>query len=226
MRILQVLIIVLALALGGVIAIALGDDSGNQNASSRAIVLPPITPGGTPLQAGDYTTSKFLPETTFALDRGWATASPEIDDYFDVIRQQAFKAISFERVQTVATTRDPSGTTPAPAPKRLLHWVRTHPHLRTGTPQQTNVNGVPAVRLDAKVTSATAKPKSCEAKCVPLFIPSDGTPVSYQPGDMLRFIFLTAGGGPLTITIAARANDFRSFLPQAKKVLQTVQFGS
>jgi len=49
-------------------------------------------------------------------------------------------------------------------------------------------------------------------------------PVSYEPGDKLRFLIVEADAKPITITIAATPERFDRFLPQAEKVISTVMF--
>jgi hypothetical protein len=221
MRILQILIGFLLLALAAIVVIAVLDKG-----ETSGVPLPPITAGGTPLTADKYTTSKFRPETTFEVGSGWATASPEIADYFDIARERAFNAISFERVQKVSPPEDPSGITRAKAPANLVQWIQTHPRLDAGKPVKASVDGKPATRIDASVKSATTKLKSCLHPCLPLFFPSTGAPVSYEPGDKLRFLFVKVGRKLVTITIAAHGKAFGSFLPQANEVISTLQFAA
>lgn len=220
MRIVWTLIFVLCCLLVAIIVVAaLNSDGGAKR-------LPPIEARGTPLESGKYRTGTFRPQTTFEVGDGWETTSPELRDYFDIARRSAFRAISFERVGTVAPAQDPTGHSRGIAPPDLVQWIQAHPRLSAGRPVKTRVNGLPATRLDAKVESAEVKLPSCLGPCLPLFYPSDGTPVSYEPGDMLRFLFVRAGRRKVTITIAAPAARFRSFLPQAQEVISTVEFAA
>ena len=191
--------------------------------------LPRLGKKGTALDAGEYRTTKFGPQTTFEVEKGWSTASSELPDYFDIIRAKSvFEAIAFQRVTNVVP---PEGELSlAAAPRNLASWIRKHPRLAAGPPKRTTVGGKAATQLDVRVKSAaprTKRPDSCAGPCLPLFQPSDGRPVTYEPGDKLRFVILEAGDGgvPVTITIAASGETFERFEPQAKKVLSTVKFG-
>ena len=190
--------------------------------------LPPLGRDGTALDAGEYRTTKFTPRTTFEVEEGWATASPELPDYFDIVRdKRAFAAVVFQRITTVVPPKSPDDVVAAPAD--LVSWLRKHPNLTVGASKKTRVGGRPATQLDVRVKQAVPRkerPDSCDAPCLPLFEPSDGTPVSYAPKDQLRFVVLESRGGqvPVTITIAAPSSDFARFEPQAKKVLSTVKF--
>jgi hypothetical protein len=215
---------VLCLAIAAPLALV-ADGCGGSEPSAP---LPPIKQGGTPLKPGKYTTPRFRPKTTFKVGDGWATTSPELPDYFDIARSNAFRGIAFERIGTVAVPKDPTSLTRTSAPKDLAGWIRRHPRLRAGRPGKATVAGLPATRIDAEVRSVpkTKFPSSCGRPCVALFIPSDRRPVTYERGDMLRFLFLTAGHQRITITIAAPSDQFGSFLPQAQKVLSTVKFAA
>lgn len=187
--------------------------------------LPPLGKDGTALRADEYQTTKFRPQTSFKVGKDWETASAEVPDYFDLVRANAFEAIAFQRVTSVADPRAPSS--PVPAPRNLVSWIRKHPRLVADLPKKTTIGGQPATQVDVRVKSAAPRkqrPTSCDRPCLPLFHPSDGRPVSYEPGDKLRFLIVKAGGRQVTITIAAEAANFDRFVPQAEKVLSTVKF--
>ncbi len=189
--------------------------------------LPPLEEEGTNLDAGEYRTTKFKPRTLFEVGEGWGTASDEVIDYFDIVRaEDSFEAIAFQRVAQVAPPKSPDS--PVPAPNNLVGWIRDNPRLEAGAPTKTIVNGKLATQIDAVVKKAAPRnqrPPSCETPCLPLFHPSDNQPVSYEPGDRLRFVIVPVRGEvPITITIAATDKDFKSFLPEAEEVLSTVEF--
>lgn len=221
-----------ALAALAVAACGSDDSATNTSATDTSATdtsptgLPPLGKNGTALEAGEYQTTKFTPQITFKVGKGWQTASSEVRDYFDLVRtRSAFRALAFERVTRVGSPKAPSVAVPAPTD--LVSWLRKHPKLLAGKPKKTTVGGKPATRVDVRVKSAAPRkqrPASCERPCLTLFHPSDGRPVSYEPGDKLRILILESGGKQLTITIAAPKPKFDRFFPQAEKVLATVKF--
>jgi hypothetical protein len=191
---------------------------------SSGTTLPPVKQtSGTALAPDEYQTSKFRPETKFKVDAGWETTSPELRDYFDIARRNAFQAITFQRVKQVAVATHPISDNYAPVPPDLVAWIRTHPRLNAGKPVKATVGGEDATRIDAQVRSTPKKnfPGTCDRPCLPLFVPSDERPVTFERGDRVRFLVVDNG---VTITVAAPASQFESFLPKAQKVISSVDF--
>ena len=114
-------------------------------------------------------------------------------------------------------------------PKGWVAWGRHHPYLRTSEPEQVEVGGVEGERIDVVVGDLPEVYRGrCGTDCVDIgrvegypqlkidvFVPED---------EKARVTFLDVEGETVTISITSPATEFDDFVPEAQKVVDSVEW--
>ena len=122
------------------------------------------------------------------------------------------------------------------APKNLVGWLEHHPYLKTSDPEPISVGGVKCLQLDVAVAedlpedyhsgvcSSIAKPE----ECVDIFrVSTHHSPVFVSESSKLHLIVTKDELSGLTVAMgyASRSTNFDEFVPEAQKVIDTVEWG-
>jgi hypothetical protein len=124
----------------------------------------------------------------------------------------------------------PNNVVEAPKdPKGWVAWGRHHPYLRTSEPEQVEVGGVEGERIDVVVGDLPEDyGERCGMDCVDIGIVEGVPPLKndvFAPGDdKARVTFLAVEGETVTISISSPAIVFDDFVPEAQKVLDSVEW--
>ncbi len=176
-----------------------------------------------------YVTSEFKPALSFSLSDEWELNSPETPDLISFAGPERERGgLNFIKPLQVFDSSNPSEPIEGSALKNADEWVswfQKHQDLDTSKPVLMSVGGESAVRIDAtftpKTDSGTAGP-GCP--CVPLFRSSGGTIVS-RGATKDRFIIVDVSEGEtVIIQVSAPTGAFDGFLPEAQKVLDSVEW--
>ena len=177
------------------------------------------------LRPGEYVTDEFKPAFSFqVVSADWEIGGEELRDVLDMTHGSSVLAFfNAEKVFDPSKTRELVKLVSEPAPEDMVAWLRTHPYLETEQPEPATIGGVKGVRLDAVVAGVPAS--ECGVACLGLFRESDGTEWVVYEGEKIRFIVLEdIEGETVTIVVEASAANFEEFLPEAQKVLVTVEW--
>ncbi|MBA3636127.1 MAG: hypothetical protein M3514_01300 [Actinomycetota bacterium] len=164
---------------------------------------------------------------SFTLSKGWARGGTELRDVWDLtdIENDAFWLV-FASAEEVY---DPDGSGElriAPAPEDMVAWLQANPYLKTEKPKPTTVGGEKGVQFDAIVSGAPEYPECTGCPDLALFYESAGATAGVEKGEKLRFIVLDdVKGQTVTIFVEASAPGFDEFVPEAQKVVDSVEWG-
>lgn len=223
---LGLLVTLVVLALG---ACSGGGSSAQEERAKKVHHIPEDsqTYEGKPLPAGSYVTEEFKPAMSFTLDKGWTRGGPELRDAWDMrdIKNDDFW-LGFLNAEEVY---DPDGSGElriAPAPEDMVAWLRANPYLKTKKPKPTSVGGEAGVQFDAIVSGAPEYPECTGCPNLGLFHESAGATWGVSKGEKLRFIVLEdVRGQTVTIVVETSASGFDEFVPEAQKVVDSVEWG-
>src|SRR5215218_2233679 len=178
-----------------------------------------------------YSVDKFDTAFRFEAGKGWQLSSqtdnavyieylPEGASPFRPSRGQ----ISFTSPLHVFDPSNLSEPEKAPAPANTdewLSWFQRHPNLETSKPVPVSIGGASGMRIDATAENYFRGYCGPQASCLPLY-PGIVIPKSYKD----RFIILDVKGETVIIDVSAASaeNKFDEFLPQAQKVLDTIEW--
>ena len=114
-------------------------------------------------------------------------------------------------------------------PKGWVAWGRHHPYLRTSEPEQVEVGGVEGERIDVVVGDLPEVYRGrCGTDCVDIGRVEGVPPLKndiFAPEDAKeRVTFLDVEGETVTISISSPAIVFDDFVPEAQKVLDSVEW--
>ena len=113
-----------------------------------------------------------------------------------------------------------------PAPEDMVAWLQANPYLKTEKPKPTTVGGEKGVQFDAIVSGAPEYPECTGCPDLALFHESAGATAGVEKGEKLRFIVLDdVKGETVTIFVEASAAGFDGFVPEAQKVVDSVEWG-
>jgi hypothetical protein len=176
------------------------------------------------LRPGKYTTDEFKPAFSFkVVGEGWVVGGAEERGVLDMRQGAEGPVLSFVNEQRVFDPSRPRDLVGVSAPEDLAAWLRRHPYLRTDEPQPATVGGVKGVRLDATVADVPAS--ECGETCLGLLEVSPDIDWVLYEEERVRFIVLEdVGGERVTIGLEAPAAGFEAFLPEAQKVIDTVEW--
>jgi hypothetical protein len=185
-----------------------------------------------PLQPGEYRSEEFEPSLSFRVGNGWTNVPPESSEFL-AIQRGVMEGVYFFRVKEVyepVRKGMPNDLEEAPkAPKGWVAWVRHHPYLRTSDPEQVEVGGVEGLQVDVVVGDLPEDYQGrCGTDCVDIGRVEGVPPLKndvFTPGDhKSRVTFLEVEGETMSISIDSPAILFEDFVPEAQKVLESVQW--
>ena len=114
-----------------------------------------------------------------------------------------------------------------PAPEDWVSWFEEHPYLKISSPQPTSVGGVEGRRLDTRVSSLPNDyySEDCLGAGVPLWPLLGGHHWCADEGFTTRTIILeNIEGETVIIDVWSSSETFEKVLPDAQKVLDTVEW--
>jgi hypothetical protein len=179
----------------------------------------PLPENNVTLRPGEYRSEEFKPSLSFRVDKGWKNVGPQLPDKLSISigGGGGDPLLIFRNLQKVFK---PSTDTAVKAPKDMVGWFQHHPYLNTTKPEPVRVGGVKGQQFDWVVA------EDSPYGTVNTFKYSDGFDVSARNGFRYRAIVLEdVKGETVTIGVGSLANEFDEFLPEAQKVLDTVQWG-
>jgi hypothetical protein len=198
-----------------------GGGEAKQKEQSEARAIP--KPGKT-LAAGQYTTGVFKPALSFTVGEGWIAIIPEARDAVAIGKRDVPLSIGAVNVEEVFDPSDPGQR--VAAPDDMAAWLQKHPSLDTEEPGRVSVGGISGQQFDA-IASEPKDIEGCPEPCVPLLALSVGETFWLAESEKYRFIVLDdVEGETVTLIFGGPAVEFEEFLPEAQKVLDTVEWSS
>ena len=176
------------------------------------------------LGPGEYHSTEFEPSFSFRVGKGWRTSSyfPQISDRLGITRGEEGDAptLIFRAPQELFKYTKNDTLEVEKAPKDMVGWFQQHPYLKTEKPESATVGGVKGVRFD--YTASGDAPYDI----INLFRYADGTDGGAKKGSKYRAIVLEdVEGKTVTIGLGSPAPEFDDLLPEAEKVLESVEWG-
>src|SRR5215203_3859810 len=189
------------------------------------------------LPAGEYHTTEFEPSLSFRITGDdWrfegpsgVLGDPEHPDYlfFQTVPDAEIAFFNLRKLKGVYKPRGPAGAIEqVPAPEELVGWFQHHPYLKTSKPEPATVGGVKGKQFDV----VTNLPKdysgiSMDECCVDIFALSSGgsSEVFYQKREHYM-VLENVKSVPVVIYYNNDAEAFDEFVPEAKKVLDSVEW--
>ena len=183
------------------------------------------------LQPGGYRSEEFEPSLSFRVGDDWTNVPPESSEFLAIQRGE-MGGVYFFRVKEVYEPARMGMPNVEEAPKDLKGWVawgRHHPYLRTSEPEQVEVGGVEGKRIDVVVEDLPEDYRGrCGTNCVDIGRVEGVPPLKndiFAPEDAKeRVTFLDVEGKTVTISITSPAILFDDFVPEAQKVLDSVEW--
>ena len=178
-----------------------------------------------PLRPGEYRSEEFKPPLSFRVGKGWKNDPPEASDSLFITRGET-RSLGFVTPLEVYKPTKGGTIQIVDAPKDLVGWFQDHPYLQTDKPQPVTVGGVKGEQFDVVVENLPEDYASVGgANCVNLFNLSTGDTICQPEEVKVRLIVLEDVKGE-TVTIGAVSSDteFEEFLPEAQKVLDSVEW--
>ena len=180
------------------------------------------------LRAGGYHTKVFKPSVSFSVGKGWALLCPLGADFVCLSRGGGEDTLfTFLNVHD-AYKPSRSGTVETePAPDDLVGWFEQHPYLQTDEPEAVMVGGVEGKQFDVVLKDLPDDfTGTCGSECLDLFALSDGDSWSVEEGQKYRFTVLEdVKGEKVSIVFGSPAARFEELVPEAEKVLESVEWG-
>jgi hypothetical protein len=183
------------------------------------------------LQPGEYRSEEFEPSLSFRVGDGWTNVPPESSEVLAI--QWGFGGeVNFFRLKEVyepARMGMPNVEEAPKDPKGWVAWGRHHPYLRTSEPEQVEVGGVEGERIDVVVGDLPEDYRGrCGTDCVDIGrvegVPPLKNDVFVPEDEKARVTFLDVEGETVTISIISPASEFEEFVPEAQKVLDSVEW--
>ena len=198
-----------------------GDEQPEQQQQEQAKARTIPKPGKS-LAAGTYATEVFEPALSFTVGGGWIAIIPEARDVVAIGKRDVPLSIGAVNVEEVFDPSDPGQR--VAAPDDLATWLQEHPGLDTEEPGRVSVGGVSGQQFDA-IPSEPKDVEFCAEPCVPLFALSGGETFWLGESEKYRFIVLDdVEGETATLIVGGSALEFEEFLPDAQKVLDTMEW--
>jgi hypothetical protein len=180
------------------------------------------------LGPGEYRSEEFEPSLSFRVGEGWSNLPPEGSDALLITRGHEAGGLGFANVQEVYVYKPTRTNHPnvVEGPEDMVGWFQEHPYLQTDKPEQVTVGGVKGVQLDVVVGDVPVDYYGeCGSGCVDLFRLGSAYPVSLWKEDKARFIVLEdVKGETVTMGFVSPATEFDKHVPEAQKVIDTVQW--
>jgi hypothetical protein len=191
----------------------------------------PVPENPQPLSPGEYHSVKFDPSFSFEVGKGWASLDVNDSDALALSDEAQTKWLGFTNVQKVYKPPVKGTATVKPnvvkAPKDLVGWFQHHPYLNASKPKPVTVGGVKGKQFDLVVEVPEGYYGACGSDCVDIYMLSGGEPVSFEDEVKTRIIvYEDVKGETVANDIGvSEASEFDEFMPEAKKVLDTVKWG-
>ena len=183
------------------------------------------------LQPGEYRSEEFEPSLSFRVGDGWTNVPPESSEFLAIQRgvMGGVYFFRFKEVYEPARMGMPNVEEAPKDPKGWVAWGRHHPYLRTSEPEQVEVGGVEGERIDVVVGDLPEDYRGrCGTDCVDIGrvegLPPLKNDVFAPEDDKARVTFLDVEGETVTISISSPAIVFDDFVPEAQKVLDSVEW--
>ena len=180
--------------------------------------------------AVEYRSEEFEPSLSFRVSDGWTNVPPESSEVL-AIQRGVMGEVNFFRLKEVyePARRGMPNVEEAPKdPKGWVAWGRHHPYLQTSEPEQVEVGGVEGERIDVVVGDLPDYRGRCGTDCVDIGraegVPPLKNDVFAPADDKARVTFLDVEGETVTISISSPAIVFDDFVPEAQKVLDSVEW--
>ena len=178
------------------------------------------------LRPGEYRSEEFAPALSFRVGEGWTNAPPETTSLLH-IQWQDTGGIGFLRFQEVYEPTRTGKPNVVEAPEDMLGWFRRHPYLKSTQSEPVTVGGVGGERFDLSFGNPPQGYSGvCGYDCVDIGrVDQGGPPLAIHEGEKARVIVLEDVEGE-TVTIASNspATEFERFVPEAQKVIDTVEW--
>jgi hypothetical protein len=182
------------------------------------------------LSPGEYHSVKFEPPLSFEVGKGWASLDVNDSDALALSDEAQTKWLGFTNVHKVYKPPAKGTATGKPnvveAPKDLVGWFQHHPYLKTSKPESITVGGVKGEQFDVVVEVPDGYYGACGTDCMDIYSLSGGEPVAFEDGVKTRIIvYENVKGETVANDIGvSEPSEFDEFMPQAKKVLDTVKW--
>jgi hypothetical protein len=209
-----------------------GDAEAGQ-AGDQAKSLPE---GVASLPADRYATRDFQPTLSFEVGEGWEIFEADQPTLFAITPTETSSALSPPAVsflnppKKVSDPEHPEKLVPAPeTPGDWVAWFQAHRYLEADEPKRACLGDASGMRFDATVRSSLPE-DYYSTKCVGRYPPLWPLPGGHywcgEPGTRSREIIVEAGNQTVIVDITAPPRKFDEFLPEAQKVLDTVEWQS
>jgi hypothetical protein len=182
------------------------------------------------LRPGTYRSEEFKPSLSFHVGKGWSSSPLESSDALAIARGQT-AGLGFFNVQEVYKPTKTGSAILVDAPEDMVGWLQQHPYLQTSNPEPVRVGGVKGVEVDVvmgdlpKGYNPTCSSIIDNPNCVDLFGLSTGETIFLAEGEKVRVIVLEdVEGETVTIGFVSLASEFEEFVPEAQKVLDSVEW--
>jgi len=136
--------------------------------------------------------------------------------------------LAFTNVQEVYKPTESGTPKVMEPPEDLVGWFQHHPYLKTSAPEPVTVGGVKGEHFDVLVEDMPQDSfGACGPNCVDIAsLSSDEQLLEFREGKERRVIVLEdVKGSTVTIDFGSFVTDFEEFLPEAKKVVESVKWG-
>jgi hypothetical protein len=209
------------------VVLAVSACGGDQEQSNKPRPLPEDEKA---LRPGVYRSEEFEPSLSFRVGKGWSSSPLEASDILEITRGQT-TGMNFSNAQEVYKPTKTGSANVVDAPKDMVGWLQQHPYLQTSQPEPVTVGGVKGVEFDVGVgDSPEGYNPTCSSiigdpNCVDLVRLSTGGSLFVAEGYPVRVIVLEdLEGETVTIGIFSPASEFEEFVPEAQKVIDTVEW--
>jgi hypothetical protein len=194
---------------------------------SEPQVLEPGGPTGRALLAGTYVTARFEPAVTFRLDEApgsrWSLEG-DLPDTLGLGKEDT----AFLTLLRPSKVIDPKTLEEVALPSDLLTWIRTHPNLDVANPTSASIGGIEGAQVDITAVTPVSKQRcgigGDDPPCVAIAPISEGAPFIFVEGTVARITVIDVDGQAIMAVIEDQADTYEQFLPQAERVLETIEF--
>jgi hypothetical protein len=191
----------------------------------------PLPEDDNALQPGEYCSEEFELSLSFRVGNGWTNVPPESSEFL-ALQRGVMGGVYFFRVKEVYEPTRMGMPNVVEAPKDSKGWVAWawhHPYLRTSEPEQVEVGGVEGKRIDVVVGDLPEDYRGrCGTNCVDIGrvegVPPLKNDIFTPEDDKERVTLLAVEGETVTISITSPASVFDDFVPEAQKVLDSMEW--
>jgi uncharacterized protein YjbI with pentapeptide repeats len=181
-----------------------------------------------------YVSGEFEPALSLRVSSyGWYPSYTDTSDKHDLFLEHLKGGqLIFTNPSSVIDLSTPSEPHLLPEPENVDEWAlwfQRHPNLETSNSVPVKVGGASGVQIDVTDVSAPENYHllGCDEKpCVPLYSSSSESGIVIREGGKHQFDVVDVGSETVVIDVSASAGRFDKFLPQAEKVLDTVEWSN